>query len=594
MKLNLDYYKEELEYNKYENEEIIISEYLEKYQHDDYSEIINQDASVDEIKALSGIRKNIISWYPFKENSTILEIGAGLGEITGELCKKAGSVISIEFSKKRGEAIAKRHKDKKNLEVIIGNLQDIQLQEKFDYIILIDILGYAKNINLTPEKIIQFAKSKIKDNGIILLADENRLGMQYWTRISENGESIVKHNKQLFTIKEIDELLKQCDLVKYKLYYVQPDIKLANVIYTEQYLPDEENLTRNIVYGKKEDIEFYSQNEAYKEILKDKDLFPIFVNAFFLEIFNNEISNNDIKMVSFSNMRKPEYRIKTVIKGNKVYKSNENNKSKKHIEQIKRNIDIINNSGLNTLDTYSENEIISEFSTEKTLDKVIVELMEQGNEEDAIKLINDFKHELLTRFEVGSKENNVFNKYKIMYNEDDIEDLNFVKYGLWDLIFQNCFYYNDNFYFYDQEWMEENVPLEFILYRAILYFGKLKKYISDKDMYNKLGIKENHIELFNKLDNSIQDRIRGNSMWSIHNQMQKVLELKERMLTIQHERNILSIENKEKEKELDFLRKVNEKQKIELDAIKNSKTWRITNSIRILINKKGENNENKR
>ena len=594
MKLNLDYYKEDIEYNKYENEEIIISEYLEKYEEDDYSKIINQDASVDEIKALSGIRKNIVSWYPFKENSTVLEIGAGLGEITGELCKKAKNVISIEFSKKRGEAIAKRHKDKENLEVVIGNLKGIQLEQKFDYVILIDILGYAKEINLSPKEILQFAKSKIKDNGIILLADENRIGMQYWTKIAENGESIVKHNKQLFTIKEVEELLKQCDLSKYKFYYVQPDTKLTNVIYTEQYLPDEENITRNIIYGKKDDIELYSQNEVYKQILHDKELFCIFANAFFLEIFNSEIIENDIKMVSFSNMRKPEYRIKTIIKGNKVYKTNENEKSKKHIEQIKRNIEILNASGLNTLDTYNESEIISEFSTEKTLDKAIVELMKHGNEEDAIKLINDFKHELINKFEVGSKENNVFNKYEIMYNKDDIEDLNFVKYGLWDLIFQNCFYYNDKFYFYDQEWMEENVPLEFILYRAILYFGKLKQYISDKDMYNKLGIKEKHIELFNKLDNSIQDKIRQNSIWTIHNQMQNVVEIKEKMLTIQHERNLLSIENQEKEKELELLRKTNKQQRIELDAIKNSKIWKITNSIRILIKKKGENNEDKR
>ena len=35
-------------------------------------------------------------------------------------------------------------------------------------------------------------------------------------------------------------LLKKCELNNNKFYYVQPDIKLANVIFADDYLPDEE------------------------------------------------------------------------------------------------------------------------------------------------------------------------------------------------------------------------------------------------------------------------------------------------------------------------------------------------------------------
>lgn len=119
MKLNLEYYKEDLYYNKTENEDKIIKGYINNYSEDEYEEkLYNTDIDFD-ISNLTEIRKNIISWYPFKENSEILEIGAGLGEITGELCKNNNKVTAIEFSKKRGEAIARRHKEKEKLEIII-------------------------------------------------------------------------------------------------------------------------------------------------------------------------------------------------------------------------------------------------------------------------------------------------------------------------------------------------------------------------------------------------------------------------------------------------------------------------------------------
>ena len=44
--------------------------------------------------------------------------------------------------------------------------------------------------------------------------------------------------------------------------------------------------------------------------------------------------------------------------------------------------------------------------------------------------------------------------------------MQFVKNGYIDLSFENVFY-ADEYIFYDQEWYLENLPLEFILYRAI-------------------------------------------------------------------------------------------------------------------------------
>ena len=45
--------------------------------------------------------------------------------------------------------------------------------------------------------------------------------------------------------------------------------------------------------------------------------------------------------------------------------------------------------------------------------------------------------------------------------------MTFIKYGLWDLTLRNVFLINNELYVYDQEWLEENVPIEFIIFRSI-------------------------------------------------------------------------------------------------------------------------------
>ncbi|MBQ9518538.1 MAG: SAM-dependent methyltransferase, partial [Firmicutes bacterium] len=46
-------------------------------------------------------RENILNWYPFDQNGSCLEIGAGCGAITGMLCQKHKKVVSVDISERR-------------------------------------------------------------------------------------------------------------------------------------------------------------------------------------------------------------------------------------------------------------------------------------------------------------------------------------------------------------------------------------------------------------------------------------------------------------------------------------------------------------
>ena len=56
-----------------------------------------------------------------------------------------------------------------------------------------------------------------------------------------------------------------------------------------------------------------------------------------------------------------------------------------------------------------------------------------------------------------------------------------------DMVFENAFFIEDEFYFFDQEWNVENIPLEFIYYRAInnmyVYNSELQEKLLKEELY---------------------------------------------------------------------------------------------------------------
>ncbi len=585
MNLNLDFYKENEEDISQEEKTFIDTKLKNIDFEKDCISIIKNEPTLENILTLSEIRENILSWYPFKENTSILEIGANLGEITGLFCQKAKKVVAIEESKTKAEIIAKRHQNKQNLEIMVGDLNNIKIEEKFDYIILI---GYLENKKVDFKQTLNIAKSLLDENGTILLALDNKLGMKYFSKTDSTGITISNPvNKQFINLNKIYEYLKELDLSNIKTYYPMPDYKLTNVIFTDQRPLSKNDLSRNVTYNNNDTILFFDENTAYRELLDIKEnISKNFVNSYLLEISNKEI-NNKIKFISFSNMRKHEYKIKTIMDDEYVYKYPSNNESKKHIEETKENIEIIKESNLKTLDDYNENGIISKFSKEKTLDEIIIEVFKNNQKDEAIDLMKRFKNEIKEKLKPGDIEKNVFDKYEIKYNKEDLLSMYFVKDGLWDLIFQNCFFINQEFYFYDQEWKEENLPIDFIMYRAVKYFGRLKKYISDEDLYKILEIDKGKIKLFDELDDKIQEKIRSEYMWKLTKQGKNATELKTDILTLNHQINLLNIEKAKNEQQISekeqiIAQKDQEIQglKNQLNAIYNSTSWKITKPLR--------------
>ena len=246
---------------------------------------------------LSPIRENILNWYEFENNKSLLEIGAGCGAITGALCNKLKKVVANELSELRAKIIAERYKNNKNLTVIAGNLSNIILNEKFDYVSLIGVLEYAGKYTHTKDPFTDFllqAKSYLKKDGTLIIAIENKFGLKYWAGCKEDHtgkyfDSIENYPDyagiRTFGKHEITKLLENTGFNKLNFYYPLPDYKLPTEIFSDQYLPTQEHNIRPGILP----FNDFSQNREYlfdeklaMDNIIDNKQFSFFANSFLI------------------------------------------------------------------------------------------------------------------------------------------------------------------------------------------------------------------------------------------------------------------------------------------------------------------------
>jgi protein-L-isoaspartate O-methyltransferase len=259
----------------------------------DYDKVIAQKKDWAILYHFSKIRTNILSWMPMTGNEKVLEIGSGCGAITGVLSEMAGSVTCVELSKKRSLVNAYRNKDKENIEIRLGNFQDVEkgLESDYDMITLIGVLEYANNYIDSPEPYVDFLKQirkHLKKGGKLVIAIENRLGMKYFAGATEDHsgryfEGIEGYGEnsraKTFARPELENILMRAGLTKGEWYYPFPDYKLPMTIYSDEYLPKSGDLKNFISNFDRERMILFDEGKAM-ETMADGGMFPIFSNSY--------------------------------------------------------------------------------------------------------------------------------------------------------------------------------------------------------------------------------------------------------------------------------------------------------------------------
>ena len=483
--LILDYYKNEDLYSDGAIEEEILRLAREGKRPEELA-----DCAYPVLYHLSHIRENILAWYPFPDGCRVLEIGAGCGALTGLLTKKAGYVAAVDLSKRRSTVNFERHKDAENLELFVGNLNDMTFPEPFDFIILNGVFEYAMSFTEGPTPYLTFLrnlKRHLASAGKVIIAIENKYGLKYFAGAPEDhtdkyflGLNDYADNRSVRTFgkEELSDLLRDAGLSRTKFYYPYPDYKFPMEIFTDEgfaiapYGRAYHNLNGNR-------LSLFDERKVAKGLSRE-GVIAAFANSFLVVASAEGIDDDtEIRYVRMSNDRKDAYAVSTVIRetGGKriVIKYPMTEDAADHIRHMKEAAMRPEAASVLSQDIAQDEGVYAyDYIEGHTLDHVLVRAYEKDGSDAVCRMIRDFFDvafkdvtESLAAGQYGPTDfSTVFGEIRTSVDEPCVHPANI------DLIFDNVFPEEDGYKVIDHEWLFDfPVPVRFIKWRALDEFA---------------------------------------------------------------------------------------------------------------------------
>jgi SAM-dependent methyltransferase len=191
-------------------------------------------------------RGAIVRCLSFASSQRVLELGAGCGAITRALGERFHHVDAIEGSPRRARICAMRCEGLQNVQVFAADIDKISPAPEYDLVFLIGVLEWSQGF-LTGahpfHRCLQIASKALKDDGVLVIAIENQLGLKYFLGSGEDHcgvpmeglhgyPSVAK--AKTFSRLGLSGLLKDAGFPVSRFLYPFPDYKLAKVVLTDE------------------------------------------------------------------------------------------------------------------------------------------------------------------------------------------------------------------------------------------------------------------------------------------------------------------------------------------------------------------------
>ena len=606
--INKKFYNNETEYSDGSIEDEILTMVKNT---DDFESILRNDARWPVFYHLSYLRENLLNWYPFNEDANLLEIGAGCGALTGLFCNKVSKVTAVELTDRRSQIIYNRHKNCSNLEIFPGNLNNMEFEEKFDYIILCGVLEYAIQFTQTDNPYVDFLKkikSMLSDNGVILVAIENRIGLKYFSGSKEDhlGQCFIgidnypNHNGvKTFSHFELEEVIKEACFEEYKFFYPYPDYKFPNIIHSDDLIEEMPVITNAPNYDRQK-IKLFNEGELNLTLSKD-NISKYFANSFLVELRNSNMpqKSDNIKYSKLSARREEEFRI-----GTQIYEKDDetvvskfplNCASEKHVENM-YNYSKNNFGNIKCLDSVlEEKKLVYPYLEELNLSNIITDLLlKNPTKKEAIEELK----KIYAAIEFDSSKNDDYHtsEFSKVFGDKQLDEpMHCHEISNLDFIFNNLFYVNDEIFAIDYEWcFDFPIPVEYIFWRSINFEywhnDIFMKYFTIEEIFDNLKLNNEWISTFKNWEDHFmkyvggptlpkQDIITGKQILHDLNHYKKLSNDKDKKIDkLKKEKRKLKKQNKK-------LNKNNSKLKSKLKLMEESTSWRLTSPLRDAMKK---------
>ncbi len=445
-------------------------------------------------KIIFDLPKGLINWYNFNNATNVLYFGDradAIAEFMSEKCSNLICCIDVDCAKK---------------------IESI----KFDYIIAINVIEKV----IDPSVTLSLWRELLADKGKIIIGTDNRLGIKYFcgdkdpfTGRNFDGienyrsaiDTIVDSKGRLYSQSEIVDFLEAAKL-KCKFYSVLPNLQFPQLIYSEEYMPEEELAGRYFPKYNSPNTVFLEEKYLYSTLIKE-GLFHKMANSYLIECAV-EKDFAPVLHVTSSMERGPEKAIATIVRSDNIvekrmlYKEGE-----QRLSAIKENSLDLESRGLDII--------------KGTVEGISYFMPYIKGESLVNRLRNIFHFDIDAFIQEIDKFRDIILKSSNYVTSEDGEII--LERGYIDLVPLNCIFSEGKKYFYDQEVYFENYPANAIVMRAIdiIYIGdSIMQNILPMEFFWKRYGMENKIEQYRMLNYEFINKLRNidqlSVFWSKH------------------------------------------------------------------------------
>ena len=494
-----------------------ILEYIKAEEGTDYTSVLEKDSRFEIFEQLSDYRQGLLGWYDFRPEGSLLELGAEFGALTELFCRKCGQVTAVEEDPLRAEAIALRCGSLDNLTVVHADWQQyvLELRDGFDYIVLAGGLEQVgEDFSLPgeslsgPAAMLKLLLAHLRPGGKLFVAVDNRLGLRYFCGEPERhtgrpfagiNSAVVQEGRRLFSRQELLETASLAGVRAEKCYYPLPDWRLPQLIYTDEYLPEDNLNERLLVYHPRNKTLLADEAGLYSQVIKG-GAFPFFANSFLLEFANEPESLSKVVYAALSSDRGRDKALATVLYSDgRVVKRPLFPEGEAYGQSLAARSEELRSRGLPVLACHWQDGSVQMKRMEAPM---LSAYLKEADSEDFIAVFDRLWQYILQSSEQMPKEANALSGSSCCPEEpwDPI-----LQRAYLELIPLNAFYDQGEILFFDQEYVRENYPAKYVIFRAIHYAyvfsPELEKRVPRKALMERFGITEKMWQVFVEEEN---------------------------------------------------------------------------------------------
>ena len=215
------------------------------------------------------IRQSLIEWYPFKKDDKVLLINSGDSSLDEFLEQRCQLSVNDDYNKLSG------------------------IKGEFDIVVMYDLYDFCIESNVKVKDMMDKLLSLKTSQGTLFMALENKLGMKYFAGCQEEQkggfytgiEDYSSWDSHIHPLskKELEDIIGELNVSSFRFYYPYPDYKYPTIIYTDECLPKEGELYRNIRNIDRDRYVIFDEKRAFDSVIK-AGLFPEFSNSYLISI----------------------------------------------------------------------------------------------------------------------------------------------------------------------------------------------------------------------------------------------------------------------------------------------------------------------